>query len=97
MGQTDDLERRVWEHKSNIGSPFTREHNCHNLVWFESHASCESAYAREHQMQSWSRASAIARIEALNPQWRDLSLSLTDHHIYAPERMFEAYGQYAFV
>ena len=92
LGQTDDLMRRVWEHKSGIGSPFTREHQCDNLVWFESHASRLSAFNRERQMKEWNRSWKISRIELTNPHWDDLSLGITEADLYAPECMFRDYN-----
>lgn len=91
IGQTDDLLRRVWEHKDGIGSRFTREHGCTKLVWFESHATRLSAFNRERMMKEWNRGWTVGAIERANPDWDDLSLNMAEAEIYAPARMFEAY------
>jgi len=88
LGQTDDLARRVWEHKTGIGSTFTREHGCGRLVWFEGHETRLSAFTRERQMKAWRRDWKISRIQALNPHWDDLHLTLTEADIYAPQRQY---------
>lgn len=92
IGQTNDLVRRVSEHKSGEQSGFTRQYGCTRLVWFESHNSRESAFARERQMKAWKRAWKVRRIEASNPDWDDLSLNITEANIYAPEHMHRPYA-----
>jgi putative endonuclease len=89
LGQTDDLIGRVWEHQAGIGSQFTRQHGCTKLVWFESHASRDSAFRRERSMKKWNRNWKAARIQRLNPHWENLSIGITETQIYAPARMFE--------
>jgi putative endonuclease len=53
LGMTDDLARRVWEHKEKIDSGFTATYGCDNLVWCETHDIREIAFARERQLEQW--------------------------------------------
>ena len=72
IGMTDDLVRRVWEHRQATVEGFTKTYDVKTLVWFEQHASRESAFARERQMKKWNRAWKLREIERENPDWRDL-------------------------
>ena len=72
IGMTDNLVRRVWQHRESIVPGFTKEHGVTMLVWYEQHESRESAFTRERQMKKWNRAWKLKRIEALNPDWIDL-------------------------
>ena len=76
VGMTDDLVRRVSEHKAKFQRGFTRKYGCDRLVWFEAHPNRESAFARERQIKEWRRAWKISRIEELNPDWNDLFYTL---------------------
>jgi putative endonuclease len=71
-GMTDDLVKRIWEHRSGTRSGFTKRYELKSLVWFETHESRESAFARERAIKKWNRAWKLALIEQLNPAWRDL-------------------------
>ena len=72
IGSTEDLSVRTWEHKEKLRAGFTARYGVHMLVWYEMHESRESAFQRERRMKKWNRAWKIARIEWLNPGWRDL-------------------------
>jgi putative endonuclease len=72
IGSTDDLARRVFEHKDKQRRGFTSKYGVDRLVWFEAHETRESAFVRERQMKKWNRAWKIALIERFNPAWRDL-------------------------
>ena len=72
VGVTSDLIKRVYEHKNNLVEGFTRKYAVHNLVYFETTESVESAIAREKQLKKWTRAWKIHLIEKNNPDWRDL-------------------------
>ena len=72
-GMTDDLVRRVWEHKTKAVPGFTRRYGVDRLVYFEEYASILDARAREGAVKRWRRAWKIALIEEINPQWRDLA------------------------
>ena len=71
-GVTNDLIRRVGEHKQKIGSSFTKRYGVDRLVWFEAGNSIEGAILREKQIKAGSRQRKLALIETLNPEWRDL-------------------------
>jgi putative endonuclease len=71
-GMTDDLVKRVWQHRNEIVPSFTERYGVKTLVWYEAHASRESAFMRERQIKKWDRAWKLALIEQDNPQWRDL-------------------------
>jgi putative endonuclease len=72
-GVTNDLERRVYEHKHRLLDGFTKTYNLTRLVYYEATDDVRSAIGREKQIKGWLRAKKIALIESLNPSWRDLS------------------------
>jgi len=72
IGVTSTLIQRVWQHKSDEISGFTRRYGVKRLVWFEQHATMEAAIAREKQMKEWRRAWKLELIERANPEWDDL-------------------------
>jgi len=73
VGVTNDLVRRVSEHKAKLIPGFTRQHDITLLVYFESFESILEARAREHSLKRWRRAWKLKLIEAINPDWRDLT------------------------
>src|SRR5258707_5338845 len=77
IGVTNNLARRVAEHKAKLVPGFTRQYGVDRLVYFEAFDSVLEARAREHAMKRWRRAWKIELIEKLNPDWRDL----TEHSI----------------
>ena len=72
IGSTDDLGKRVWEHKEERCGGFTAQYGVKSLVWYERHETRESAFIRERQMKKWKRAWKIELIEKDNAGWRDL-------------------------
>ena len=72
VGVTNDLIRRVYEHKNNLVEGFTSRYEVHQLVWFESTPSVEAAIRKEKQIKNWTRDWKIALIEENNPAWDDL-------------------------
>ena len=76
VGMTADLAKRVWEHKAKAVPGFTAKYGVDRLVWFEQHASLQTAFARERQIKKWKRAWKIELIEASNPHWIDLCPSI---------------------
>ena len=74
LGVTNDLKRRLAEHKLGTNPGFTRRYRVNKLVYFESTRDVRVAIAREKQLKSWSRAGKIRLIEKKNPEWRDLSV-----------------------
>ena len=75
-GMTDDLVRRMVEHKAKTFRGFTAKYEVALLVWFEDHPDRDSAFRRERQIKEWRRLWKIGLIELMNPNWRDLSLEL---------------------
>jgi len=73
IGMTNNLPRRVWEHKQGIGSGFCRRYKLDRLVYFENFQYVGNAIAREKELKAWLRARKIALIVAENPAWRDLA------------------------
>ncbi len=72
IGVTSNLRDRVWRHKKDIGSSFTREYRVHRLVWYETHPTMAGAIEREKNLKHWHRAWKLRLIEQTNPTWRDL-------------------------
>ncbi len=75
-GMTNNLLRRIAEHKLRQVPGFTQIYNATKLVWFEAHGRATSAIAREKEIKAWGRAEWVALIEATNPHWKDLSEEL---------------------
>ena len=76
LGVTNNLAKRVSQHKEKLIPGFTQKYNVTKLVWFEPHSSIRSAISREKEIKRWRRSKKIALIESLNPDWTDLSLTL---------------------
>jgi putative endonuclease len=73
VGVTNDLERRVFEHKRKLVDGFTKQYNIDRLVHFENTPDVLAAISREKQIKGWACAKKVALIEADNPAWEDLS------------------------
>ena len=71
-GMTDDLLRRVWEHRSGAIPGFTKKYGVKMLVHFERFGDIDRAIWRETRLKKWKRAWKIGLIEETNPEWRDL-------------------------
>lgn len=71
-GVTDDLVRRVYEHRNKLIEGFTRKYNITRLVYYEITSDVRVAIQREKQIKGWLRKKKIALIEAANPEWKDL-------------------------
>jgi putative endonuclease len=72
VGVTNDLVRRVHEHREGIYDSFTRKHGCKHLVWFDLTGDVNAAIAHEKRVKKWLRPWKDALIEKQNPDWRDL-------------------------
>ncbi len=72
IGVTNDLVRRIYEHKNNLVDGFTKLYSVHQLVYFEGHQDIETAILREKQMKKWKREWKMNLIEKQNPGWEDL-------------------------
>ena len=78
-GVTNNLKRRVSEHRQGIGSKFTKRYNVHKLVYFEQTPSRETAITREKQIKAGSRKKKLDLINGMNPGWEDLAETLYRH------------------
>jgi putative endonuclease len=72
-GITNDLERRVYEHKKKIKEGFTNKYYVNSLVYFECTDDVAAAIQREKQIKGWTRKKKIELILKMNPEWKDLS------------------------
>ena len=75
-GVTNDLIRRVYEHKTDLNDGFTKKYRCYKLVYYESFATMDDAISREKQLKAGSRKKKIALIERDNFNWQDLYESI---------------------
>jgi putative endonuclease len=72
IGVTNNLDRRMEEHRENINS-FSARYKLRQLVYYEEYSLIEDAIEREKQLKRWVRVKKVALIEKVNPKWRDLS------------------------
>ncbi len=72
IGITNDLRRRVYEHKNGIFEGFTKKYRVHKLVYVESCHDVKDAIRREKQLKGWIREKKIALIESVNPEWKEI-------------------------
>ena len=75
-GVTNDLKRRLFEHKNKLIDGFTKKYNVHKLVYYEITTDVNSAIAREKQIKGWTRARKNNLVESKNSQWCDLAESI---------------------
>jgi putative endonuclease len=88
IGVTNNLHRRLFEHKNGLLQWFTQKYLCHRLVYFESFDDVNKAIDREKQLKRWNRAKKVWLIERRNPTWEDLSAEWFTRHLYEPEQQF---------
>ena len=72
IGVTNDLVRRIFEHREGLAPGFTKRYGVKMLVYYEQHATAEAAIQREKNIKHWSREWKIDLILSMNPEWRDL-------------------------
>ncbi len=72
VGVTNDLGRRVHEHRTGAVAGFTRRYDVKRLAWYEEYGEIDDALAREKSLKRWHRKWKLALIERMNPEWRDL-------------------------
>ena len=73
IGMTNNMERRLYEHKHHLADGFTSKYNINKLVYYETTTDVKTAIAREKQLKSWLRQRKNALVETMNPTWQDLS------------------------
>jgi putative endonuclease len=71
-GVTNNIIRRVYEHKEKLIDGFTKKYNCSKLVWYEIYDDSYNAIAREKQIKAGSRKKKLDLINKMNPEWNDL-------------------------
>jgi putative endonuclease len=76
-GVTNNLLRRVWQHKNGTFDGFTKKYKVHMLVYYESTENIASAIEQEKRIKKWKRKWKLELIEKNNPQWKDLFLKMT--------------------
>jgi len=86
IGMTNNLERRVYEHKHDLVEGSSKNHRCHRLVYYESFDEALKAIDREKQLKRWNRTKKVWLIERQNPTWEDLAERLFSKHQYEPEK-----------
>ena len=74
VGVTNDLQRRIFEHKNNLIQGFTKKYNVHTLVYYETTNDIDIALNREKELKRYTRKKKIILIETSNPHWNDLIL-----------------------
>jgi len=84
VGMTNNLSRRVWEHRQGTGSEFCRRYKIDRLVYYESFDEVVKAINREKEIKGWLRIKKIQLIVSLNPTWRDLSAEWFTRHRFQP-------------
>ncbi len=72
-GVTNNLERRIYEHKNGMAEGFTKRYNISKLVYFDFTPDVKAAIAREKQIKGWTREKKNILIESINPKWADLA------------------------
>jgi putative endonuclease len=78
VGITNNLVRRVYEHKNKLVEGFTEKYNVNKLVYYDATADVKAAIAREKQIKGWLRQKKIDLITGFNPLWRDLYYRICD-------------------
>src|SRR5438270_9805374 len=73
IGMTNNLHRRVWQHKTQAIEGFTCEYNTERLVYYETFDDVRTTIAREKQLKKWRREKKLWLIERMNPGWKDLA------------------------
>jgi putative endonuclease len=73
IGFTNDIDRRIFEHKSGEFEGFAAQYGCNRLLYYEKFDNVFKAIAREKQLKGWRREKKIKLIESMNPRWQDLA------------------------
>ena len=78
IGVTNNLSRRLFEHKNKLHDGFSKKYNLNKLVYYELFFDINDAIRREKEIKKWRREKKNILIESLNPDWKDLSLDFTE-------------------
>jgi putative endonuclease len=85
VGVTNNLRRRVWEHKQGDGSEFCKRYKINRLVYYESFDDVRNAIDREKRIKGWLRIKKMQLIVSVNPTWIDLSVGWYERDLYQPD------------
>jgi len=85
IGMTNNIERRMWEHKSGTFEGFASHYHCDRLIYYESFDAVVQAINREKQLKRWVRRKKIALIKSCNPRWQDLAEKWGAEMVFAGE------------
>ncbi len=77
IGVTNDIQRRLYEHKNELVDGFTKKYHLHKLVYNESYNDVKDALRREKQLKGWKRERKNALIQSVNPKWDDISVAMS--------------------
>ena len=72
IGVTNNLQRRVYEHKEGVFEGFTKRYHVDKLVYYEFHEDIRNAISREKELKGWTRAKKNALVSPVNPEWREI-------------------------
>jgi putative endonuclease len=78
IGMTNNLERRIYEHKLEMINGFTKQKHIHKLAYYERYTDVNTAIAREKALKNWKRAWKYRLIETMNPEWKDLAAEIDE-------------------
>ena len=81
IGVTNNLIRRVYEHKEGLIEGFTKKYNCHELVWYQQTDDVTAAITQEKRMKKWKREYKENVIREMNPEWKDLYYDLVGANV----------------
>ena len=73
IGVSNDLVRRISEHRQGLIKGFTKKYQCYKLIYYENYSDIKQAISREKQLKNWNRNKKQALIKQVNPYWKDLS------------------------
>jgi len=85
IGVTNNLERRMYEHRMKLIPGFTKRYNITKLVYYETTENILSAISREKQIKGWLRNKKVTLINSMNPEWQDLSTGWYDTNVILRE------------
>ena len=75
IGVTSDMYTRTQQHKNHTYEGFSKQYNCHHLLYYEAHESINQSIAREKQLKGWRREKKLKLIGTINPEFKDLAQS----------------------
>ena len=93
IGVTNDIRRRVWEHKNDVTPGFTSKYRIHRLVYFETFKYVGKAIAREKRLKGWLRERKVALIRSENSTWEDLSEKWFDGNNVVQVKLEKSVGE----